>query len=47
LISFSGFGNGAFPWGLISDDAGNLFGVASSGGAGNAGIVYELTQAAK
>lgn len=43
LYSFGG-NDGAYPSGLIMDTAGNLYGsVSSGGGAGNAGLVYELS----
>ena len=42
LHSFGGSGDGAAPWQIILDDAGNLYGSASTGGASNAGAVFEL-----
>jgi uncharacterized repeat protein (TIGR03803 family) len=40
------FGNntddGAFPYGLIQDKSGNLYGTTLEGGANNAGLVFEL-----
>lgn len=35
--------NGIFPHGLLLENAGNLYGAALSGAAGNAGGVFELT----
>jgi hypothetical protein len=35
--------DGAFPWGVIVDDKGNLFGTTESGGTYNAGVAFEIT----
>ena len=44
LYSFSGFGGGLNPAaGVVSDQAGNLYGTTASGGQGGNGTVYELT----
>jgi uncharacterized repeat protein (TIGR03803 family) len=44
--AFTGSNDGCDPFGsLILDSAGNIFGTAYSGGAANAGTVYELTPA--
>jgi uncharacterized repeat protein (TIGR03803 family) len=45
LYSFQGGanGDGANPIGLIFDQAGNIYGTASGGGAYRGGIAYELT----
>ena len=44
LYSFSGGSDGGFPQGgLTPDGKGNYFGVASGGGSGNAGVVFELS----
>jgi uncharacterized repeat protein (TIGR03803 family) len=42
--AFSGGGDGAYPWqGLTSDLSGSLYGIASSGGAANAGTAFKLS----
>jgi uncharacterized repeat protein (TIGR03803 family) len=44
LYSFTGATDGGFPVaGLISDQAGNLYGATSLGGSGGGGTVFELT----
>jgi len=44
LYTFQGGSDGLYPMaGLIFDQAGNLYGAASSGGSGNGGTVFELT----
>lgn len=44
LFAFTGGSDGSFPYaGLISDTKGNLYGTASGGGDGHAGVVYELS----
>ncbi|HEV3510663.1 MAG TPA: choice-of-anchor tandem repeat GloVer-containing protein [Candidatus Sulfotelmatobacter sp.] len=44
LYNFAGGSDGSYPIGaLIADKAGNLYGVTNSGGAQNAGVVYELS----
>src|ERR1700733_10894976 len=44
LYAFTGGSDGSFPYaGLISDKKGNLYGTASNGGDGHAGVVYELS----
>ena len=44
LYSFTGGSDGGFPVAaLISDNAGNLYGTASSGGASNDGTVFKVT----
>ena len=46
LHTFTGGADGALPdSGVIRDAAGNLYGTASSGGAGNAGVVYQIDTA--
>jgi len=35
--------DGAFPWGLIIDGKGNLFGTTMNGGKYNAGVAFEMT----
>jgi len=35
--------DGAFPWGVIVDDKGNLFGTTENGGTYNAGVAFEIT----
>ena len=43
LYKFGGGADGANPYGgVIADSTGNLYGTTSHGGAGNAGVVYEL-----
>jgi|HubBroStandDraft_1064217.scaffolds.fasta_scaffold10059_3 uncharacterized repeat protein (TIGR03803 family) len=43
LYRFTGGNDGAYPTArLVSDSAGNLYGTAQSGGAGNMGVVYKL-----
>ncbi len=45
LLNFVG-GNGSFPSaGLIADAAGNLYGTTQGGGTGDAGTVFELSDA--
>jgi uncharacterized repeat protein (TIGR03803 family) len=47
LHAFDGRGGGSDPYGtLVFDSAGNLYGITQNGGAGAAGIVYELSPAA-
>lgn len=44
LYSFTGGSDGAQPWGgLVLDKLGNLYGTASTGGAGGGGTVFQLT----
>ena len=44
LYSFSGSGDGATPFsGVIFDNAGNLYGTTTAGGASGNGAVYELS----
>jgi hypothetical protein len=43
LYAFKGGNDGIYPGDLVSDGAGDLFGVAS-GGANGAGVIYELTK---
>ncbi|HEY7098676.1 MAG TPA: choice-of-anchor tandem repeat GloVer-containing protein [Terriglobales bacterium] len=44
LHSFNGGTDGSFPWGgLIRDNAGNLYGTTSSGGAFDLGTAFKLT----
>ena len=44
LLSFDGAGQGDAPFaGLLTDSAGNLFGVTRAGGAHGAGTLYELS----
>jgi uncharacterized repeat protein (TIGR03803 family) len=44
LYRFSGGADGASPIGpLVSDAAGNLFGITENGGGNNAGTIFELT----
>jgi uncharacterized repeat protein (TIGR03803 family) len=51
LHSFTGGGDGAYPWGLLLDSAGNLYGTTQSGGGGNknicgtqgCGVVFKIT----
>jgi uncharacterized repeat protein (TIGR03803 family) len=44
--TFGKSGDGSSPYGgLVSDNAGNLFGTTVFGGSGNAGTVYELSPA--
>ncbi len=46
LYSFTGGGDGRDPLGgLIIDSSGNLYGTTALGGSGDAGTVFELTQA--
>jgi uncharacterized repeat protein (TIGR03803 family) len=46
LYSFKSNGDGRLPVaGLVEDPAGNLYGTSSSGGSGNAGVVFELSAA--
>jgi uncharacterized repeat protein (TIGR03803 family) len=43
LYSFTGGADGGNPLvGVIRDRAGNLYGTADSGGAENAGVVFEI-----
>ena len=43
LYSFTGGGDGGFPYGsLIRDSAGNLYGTTNGGGASGAGVVFKL-----
>ncbi|HXM62083.1 MAG TPA: choice-of-anchor tandem repeat GloVer-containing protein [Terriglobales bacterium] len=42
LHSFKG-SDGAYPYGVVIDKQGNLFGTASSGGKYNTGVVFEIT----
>jgi hypothetical protein len=35
--------DGSFPWGVIVDDKGNLFGTTETGGTYNSGIAFEIT----
>jgi uncharacterized repeat protein (TIGR03803 family) len=44
IYNFTGGTDGSFPIGaLIADSAGNLYGMANSGGTQNTGVVFELT----
>jgi uncharacterized repeat protein (TIGR03803 family) len=44
IYSFTGGADGALPLGeLVFDTAGNLYGVATTSGINNAGVVFELT----
>ncbi len=44
LYDFTGGSDGGQPWGQVTLDAsGNLYGTASTGGANNAGVVWEIT----
>jgi hypothetical protein len=36
--------DGGFPWGVILDDKGNIFGTTTNGGTYNAGVAFEITQ---
>jgi len=42
LHSFTSFGDGAFPSGLVMDGNGNLYGGSFIGGAANQGLVFEI-----
>jgi uncharacterized repeat protein (TIGR03803 family) len=43
FYNFTGGADGGNPYSaMISDDMGNLYGTASSGGAGNEGVIYEI-----
>ena len=42
LHRFNG-ADGAFPWGVILDDKGNIFGTTENGGKYNAGVAFEIT----
>ena len=43
-----GSGDGMYPWGnLVADSAGNLYGATQSGGAYDAGIIFELSPGTK
>ncbi len=44
LHSFSNGNDGSYPYGVILDSSGNLYGTASEGGANEYGVAYELTQ---
>jgi len=45
LHSFTGGGDGAFPWGLVWDGAYHLYGVTDGGGSfDSGGLVYELAK---
>jgi hypothetical protein len=35
--------DGSFPWGVIVDDKGNLFGTTETGGTYNSGVAFEIT----
>ena len=35
--------DGNFPWGVIVDDKGNIFGTTSAGGTYNSGVAFEIT----
>jgi hypothetical protein len=35
--------DGAFPWGVIVDGKGNLFGATENGGTYNSGVAFEIT----
>ena len=35
--------DGAFPWGVILDNHGNLFGITEDGGTYNAGVAFEIS----
>jgi uncharacterized repeat protein (TIGR03803 family) len=44
LHDFTGGADGGLVWaGLVRDSSGNLYGMASTGGANEAGVVYEIT----
>jgi uncharacterized repeat protein (TIGR03803 family) len=43
LYAFTGGSNGSYPSGLIADSNGNLYGTTETGGASDAGTVFELT----
>lgn len=43
LYNFAGYGDGNKPIGLVFDQAGNLYGTTSGGGAYHDGTAYELT----
>jgi uncharacterized repeat protein (TIGR03803 family) len=48
LHTFTGYPvDGAFPWAVVSDKAGNLYGTTSSGGAYGDGIVFNLDPTGK
>jgi hypothetical protein len=36
-------GNRRFPWGVIVDGKGNLFGTTETGGTYNSGVAFEIT----
>jgi uncharacterized repeat protein (TIGR03803 family) len=42
LHKFTG-SDGAFPWGVIVDGKGNIFGTTENGGTYNAGVAFEIT----
>ena len=42
LHKFDG-ADGEFPYGVTSDDKGNLFGVTTNGGTYNEGVAFEIT----
>ena len=45
LYSFTGGNDGGYPLGgLIADAAGNLYGVTTSGGTNNAGVVFKFSR---
>ncbi|MGA7219429.1 MAG: choice-of-anchor tandem repeat GloVer-containing protein [Candidatus Sulfotelmatobacter sp.] len=44
LHSFSNGNDGSYPYGVILDSSGNLYGTAIEGGANGYGVAYELTQ---
>jgi uncharacterized repeat protein (TIGR03803 family) len=43
LHSFAGNVDGSAPWGLIQDQAGNLYGTTAGGGPANAGTVFRIS----
>ncbi len=45
IYSFKGGADGAYPWGVTLDSAGNLYGTSEPGLTSNAGVVFELTPA--
>src|ERR1700690_484223 len=47
LPSFTGGSDGANPLGLVGDAAGNLYGLAYSGGDSNNGTVFEVDKTGK
>ena len=42
IYSFTGGSGGSWPYGLIFDASGNLYGATRRGGSGNGGLVYQL-----